>query len=207
MSLERERTEPNEKLTCSILYIPTVDDLLYPDWREQKIKAPLFIVGNARSGTTFAHRVLASSSSSFTYFRTWEVGGVWGGGARVLIESRAEQYKVEQNRTEQSRAEQNRTEQNRAREADNGRRVRQSLRSSPRTTRRDSRSTSPRTTPDHLWCVDLLEPADPRDLHGRPGAPLWHPHDLRGVLRALVRGQWRGEQGATPRRAPARRGG
>ena len=65
-----------------------LDDIFYPQWRYQKVKDPMFIVGNARSGTTFVHRVLASTSRSFTYFRTWEIlfgsSVTWNRGIRAI---------------------------------------------------------------------------------------------------------------------------
>lgn len=64
-----------------------LDDIFYPLWKETKVENPVFLVGNARSGTTWLHRLLSecksepSSSSSksknggysFTTFRTWEI--------------------------------------------------------------------------------------------------------------------------------------
>ena len=67
-----------------------LDDLLFPLWRNAQVKNPLFIVGNARSGTTFLHRLLMQRTQphaeavpetgaaqaermEFTTFRTWEI--------------------------------------------------------------------------------------------------------------------------------------
>jgi hypothetical protein len=50
-----------------------LDDVLFPDYRKQEIKAPVFIVGNPRSGTTFLHRLLAQDDENFTWMRTWEI--------------------------------------------------------------------------------------------------------------------------------------
>lgn len=50
-----------------------LDDILYPEWRGQQIERPLFIVGNARSGTTWLHRLIALDDEAFTTFRTWEI--------------------------------------------------------------------------------------------------------------------------------------
>jgi len=47
------------------------DDFLYPDWREQKVQQPIFIIGNPRSGTTFAHRLMAEDER-FTCFKLWQ---------------------------------------------------------------------------------------------------------------------------------------
>ena len=50
-----------------------LDDILYPDWKEQIVRKPLFIVGNARSGTTWFHRLIALDERTFSTFRTWEI--------------------------------------------------------------------------------------------------------------------------------------
>ena len=49
-----------------------LDDILFPEWKNIDIGDPLFIVGNARSGTTWIHRIL-SLDDKFTFFRTWEI--------------------------------------------------------------------------------------------------------------------------------------
>jgi hypothetical protein len=49
-----------------------LDDILYPGYRRQPIKQPVFIVGNPRSGTTFLYNVLAQDTHNFTCTRTWE---------------------------------------------------------------------------------------------------------------------------------------
>ena len=51
-----------------------LDDLFFPSWRHQLVESPIFIIGNARSGTTLMHKVLcASNKSSFVSFRLWEI--------------------------------------------------------------------------------------------------------------------------------------
>lgn len=67
-----------------------LDDILFDDWRACEIDRPLFIVGNARSGTTWFHGLITnidnvdviyedtststdSSPLRFTTFRTWEI--------------------------------------------------------------------------------------------------------------------------------------
>ena len=50
-----------------------LDDVLYPDWRNTSVDRPLFIVGNARSGTTWLHRLIALDSDNFTSFLSWEI--------------------------------------------------------------------------------------------------------------------------------------
>lgn len=43
----------------------TLDDLLFPEWREQSIDAPVFVIGNPRSGTTMLHRLLSLDEANF----------------------------------------------------------------------------------------------------------------------------------------------
>ncbi len=52
-----------------------LDEVFFPSWRSIEIHSPLFIVGNARSGTTFLHRLIqqADGDRMFTTFRTWEI--------------------------------------------------------------------------------------------------------------------------------------
>ncbi len=50
-----------------------LDDWLYPEWKQVKLKPPVFIVGNPRSGTTFTHRVMAKDQEQFFYFKAWEI--------------------------------------------------------------------------------------------------------------------------------------
>ncbi|GBG32135.1 Hypothetical Protein FCC1311_083602 [Hondaea fermentalgiana] len=50
-----------------------LDGVLYGDWKEQEVYRPVFIVGNARSGTTWAHRVLAEDETHFTAPELWEM--------------------------------------------------------------------------------------------------------------------------------------
>lgn len=50
-----------------------LDDVFYPDWRDTHIDRPLFLVGNARSGTTWLHRLIAQDSDNFTSFLCWEI--------------------------------------------------------------------------------------------------------------------------------------
>lgn len=48
-----------------------LDDLLFRGWRRVEPRAPLFVLGVPRSGTTRLHQVLAADPQ-FTTFRTWE---------------------------------------------------------------------------------------------------------------------------------------
>ncbi len=50
-----------------------LDYVLTPLFQKTEIKQPVFIVGNARSGTTFFHRLLCGDEERFTYFRMWEL--------------------------------------------------------------------------------------------------------------------------------------
>ena len=49
------------------------DDLAHPDYRQQEIEKPLFIVGNFRSGSTFLQRLLAKDRRNFAVYRMWEI--------------------------------------------------------------------------------------------------------------------------------------
>ncbi len=63
---------PAELLIWSSLLL---DEVFYPAYHEIKIKQPVFIIGNPRSGTTFLQRLLAKDSHSFISMRTWEIFG------------------------------------------------------------------------------------------------------------------------------------
>jgi hypothetical protein len=49
-----------------------LDEILFRKYRRQKIKQPVFIVGNPRSGTTFLYNVMAADTRNFTCTHTWE---------------------------------------------------------------------------------------------------------------------------------------
>ena len=49
-----------------------LDELLFPAYRRVGVRAPVFILGIPRSGTTFLHRVMAADPR-FASFSTWEV--------------------------------------------------------------------------------------------------------------------------------------
>lgn len=49
-----------------------LDQLFYPDIKNQHVEKPIFIVGNFRSGTTLLHRLLAMDPR-FTGMKTWEI--------------------------------------------------------------------------------------------------------------------------------------
>jgi hypothetical protein len=50
-----------------------LDPLFFPRLRETKVKAPIFIVGNGRSGTTHIHRIMSADGDRFSFFKTWEL--------------------------------------------------------------------------------------------------------------------------------------
>ncbi|MGM0538914.1 MAG: VTT domain-containing protein [Thermodesulfobacteriota bacterium] len=50
-----------------------LDEVLFPDYRHVSPKAPTFVVGIPRSGTTFLHRVLARDREQFTTTALWEL--------------------------------------------------------------------------------------------------------------------------------------
>jgi hypothetical protein len=58
-------------LRTVVLAARLLDHLLFPGFKKQPIRSPVFIVGNPRSGTTFLHRVMARDSR-FTYFRLYQ---------------------------------------------------------------------------------------------------------------------------------------
>jgi len=71
-------------LTVLAIYLPAqliiwaglyLDELFFPRYHEIKIKEPVFIIGNPRSGTTFLQRLIARDTSQFLSMRTWEIFG------------------------------------------------------------------------------------------------------------------------------------
>ena len=49
-----------------------LDYVFFPALWRQQVKAPVFIVGHARSGTTLMHRLMAADGERFSYFHYWE---------------------------------------------------------------------------------------------------------------------------------------
>lgn len=49
-----------------------LDNILFPNWSLEKLNSPVFLVGNARSGTTWLHRLLCRHAL-FTSMKTWEI--------------------------------------------------------------------------------------------------------------------------------------
>lgn len=65
-----------------LLYVPAqvfnrffflLDDILYPKYRKQVVKQPVFIIGNPRSGTTFLHKLMYKDAQTFTSLTVWEL--------------------------------------------------------------------------------------------------------------------------------------
>ncbi len=81
----RETRRGNRGRTVAILLIAApllalfdavclaLDHVLFPGFRRLRVTAPVFVLGNARSGTTQLHRLLAADADHFFYFRTWEI--------------------------------------------------------------------------------------------------------------------------------------
>lgn len=78
------RTTKRAVIFCIVtLFVPCVmiwnhvgfllDDLLFGNWKTFEVRAPLFLVGNARSGTTWLHRLITHNSRNFTTMKTWEI--------------------------------------------------------------------------------------------------------------------------------------
>ena len=51
-----------------------LDAMLFRRYRRISLRAPIFVIGNPRSGTTILHRVMARDEEHFFFFRTWEIG-------------------------------------------------------------------------------------------------------------------------------------
>lgn len=69
-------------LVFLLIYIPTeiiawicfgLDEIFYPNYRNQEVKSPVFIIGNPRSGTTFTHRLIEKDNDTFTAATSWEL--------------------------------------------------------------------------------------------------------------------------------------
>lgn len=50
-----------------------LDECLFPSYRHQPVKAPVFVLGPPRSGTTHLHRTLALDTERFVVSPAWEV--------------------------------------------------------------------------------------------------------------------------------------
>ncbi|MFW5920208.1 MAG: sulfotransferase family protein [Polyangiales bacterium] len=49
-----------------------VDDLVYREYRNQQVRAPVFIFANARSGTTLLHRLMSLDEESFAPYKLYQ---------------------------------------------------------------------------------------------------------------------------------------
>lgn len=49
-----------------------MDDVLYPEWKEQRVASPVFIISNGRSGTTMLHRLMSLDQENFTGFKLYQ---------------------------------------------------------------------------------------------------------------------------------------
>jgi hypothetical protein len=49
-----------------------LDDKLHPGWRDQPIREPVFIIGNARSGTTMLHRLMTIDEETFSGMKLYQ---------------------------------------------------------------------------------------------------------------------------------------
>lgn len=52
-----------------------LDNILFPGFKDQEVEAPVFIIGNFRSGSTLLQRILASDEENFTAMKLWEIYG------------------------------------------------------------------------------------------------------------------------------------
>lgn len=50
-----------------------LDEVIFPGYRQQPVRSPVFIIGNFRSGTTFLHRLLALDAQHFSSMKMWEI--------------------------------------------------------------------------------------------------------------------------------------
>jgi hypothetical protein len=50
-----------------------LDEIFFRGYRKQRVKEPVFIIGNYRSGSTLLHRLLAEDRHAFSSMITWEI--------------------------------------------------------------------------------------------------------------------------------------
>jgi len=50
-----------------------LDTILFPGYRRQAVRQPVFIIGPPRSGTTFLQRLLAEDAGRFSSMKSWEI--------------------------------------------------------------------------------------------------------------------------------------
>jgi hypothetical protein len=58
-------------LRLFVSFFQALDYILYPSFRHQEVKQPVFILSNPRSGSTFLHRML-EKDQQFTYLSLWQ---------------------------------------------------------------------------------------------------------------------------------------
>jgi len=58
-------------LRTIVWFMRGLDHVFFPGFRTQSVRAPIYIIGNPRSGTTFCHRLLALDEQ-FTYFKLYQ---------------------------------------------------------------------------------------------------------------------------------------
>jgi len=49
-----------------------LDDLIYPEYRDQEVERPVFVFANPRSGTTLAHRLISMDDEVFTTVKLYQ---------------------------------------------------------------------------------------------------------------------------------------
>ena len=49
-----------------------LDEVVYPEYRAQKVERPVFVFANPRSGTTLAHRLISMDQDVFTTVKLYQ---------------------------------------------------------------------------------------------------------------------------------------
>ncbi|MGH0031219.1 MAG: sulfotransferase family protein [Myxococcota bacterium] len=80
---ERNPRARRTYLAVLLLWVPLVacfhavcfflDPLLFPSLRRTRVKAPVFVIGHARSGTTLVHRLMSRDAGRFSAFMLYEL--------------------------------------------------------------------------------------------------------------------------------------
>jgi hypothetical protein len=86
LRLARREPDPRRRrkmLVRLLVYVPLVssfhavcfflDGIVFPGLRRVRVRAPVFLVGHARSGTTLLHRLLSRDAERFSSFRLYEL--------------------------------------------------------------------------------------------------------------------------------------
>lgn len=50
-----------------------LDEIFFRGYRQRRVREPVFIIGNPRSGTTFLHRLMAKDEANFSSIHLWEI--------------------------------------------------------------------------------------------------------------------------------------